>query len=135
MILEEVLLQLLTTDAPADIESKINGHIHFGVIKKHSHTYLRITNTNNPQSERTSTGHQHTIKNSTFQIDVFAKTYLSAQELAQQIASHLDAYQNDHSDLVIELIEVENIRPGYANTNEIHQHIIDLAITHRREPE
>lgn len=133
MILEEVLLQLLTTEAPVDVQNKINGHIHFGVIKKHRHTYLRVSNLSNPQSERTSQGKQHTIKRSMFQIDVFSKAYLETKELAENIADHLDAYQGTHNDLIIELIEVENLRSGYADTNEIHQHIIDIAITHRRE--
>lgn len=133
MILEEVLLQLLTTDAPDEIASSIKGHIHFGVIKKHRHTYLRISNINNPQSERTSAGTQHSIRGSVFQIDVFGHSYLSTKELAESIGNHLDAYQGAHDDLVIELIEVENIRPSYAKTTEIHQHIIDLAIKHRRK--
>jgi hypothetical protein len=133
MILEDVLLQLLTTGAPSSIETKLNGDIHFGVVPHHRNTYIRISNVSNPQSERNSTGAQHSTKRSTFQIDVFARHYLFAKELSTDIAEHLDAYQGTHDDLVIQLIEVEDMRPGFANTTETHQHIIDIAITHRRK--
>jgi hypothetical protein len=133
MTLEEILLQRLTTDATPSIQQRLNGHVHFGVVPKHRQTYVRISNISNPASERSSAGTQHSTKKSTFQIDVFAKHYLTAKELATYIADHLDAYQGTHEDVVIQLIEVENLRPGYANTTETHQHIIDIAITHRRK--
>lgn len=134
MIVEEVILALLTTLAPASISNAISGRINFGRIDHGSPIpALRVTGINSPASERISTGKQDTTKRSTYQIDVFAKTYLTAKSLADEIGNHLDSYQGTHENLVIQLIEVESISPGFGSTTEQHQHSIELAILHRRK--
>ncbi len=138
MTIEEFLLALLTVDAPAAITGTLNGRIRFGVIEKGcSYPVARVTGISNPTAERTSKGKQHTTKRSLFQIDVFDKTYLDTQQLAQKLGDHLDGYQGVKTDaserLIIQLIEVENIKPGYGNATETHQHSLDLAILYRRE--
>jgi hypothetical protein len=132
MINEEVILALLTTMAPAGISSKISDRIYFGVVDSGSvNPSLRVAGVSKPPSERTSKGKQHTTKRSTYQIDVFSDSYLEAVELTNAIGDHLDAYQGTHENLVIQLIEVAGINPGFGNTTEQHQHSIDLTILHR----
>ena len=132
MIVEEVILALLTALAPAEITSAISDRIDFGVVNSGTATpSLRVTGVSKPASERTSTGQQHTTKRSTYQIDVFSDNYLGAVELANTIGDHLDGYQGTHENLVIQLIEVTGINPGFGNTTEQHQHSIDLEILHR----
>ncbi|NRA24468.1 MAG: hypothetical protein HRU08_08325 [Oleispira sp.] len=132
MIVEEIILALLTTMAPAEISTKVSDRIDFGVVNSGTATpSLRVTGVSKPASERTSTGQQHTTKRSTYQIDVFSDKYLEATELASAIGDHLDGYQGTHENLVIQLIEVEGINPGFGNTTEQHQHLIELTILHR----
>ncbi|MEY8205413.1 MAG: hypothetical protein RPR40_10095 [Bermanella sp.] len=136
MTLEEFLLQRLTTDAPAAITNVLSGRIRFGIIEKGcDYPVVRITSIRSPASQRTSKAKQHTTKSATFQLDVFAESYLSALQVAQNIANHLDGHQ-DHADneenIAIQLIEVTDIKPGYGNGTETHQHSIDLTILYRR---
>jgi hypothetical protein len=133
MIIEEVILALLTTMAPLEISSKVSDRIFFGVVKIGAATpCLRVSGISNPAGERTSRGIQHTTKTSTYQIDVFSKSYLEAADLTAAINNHLDGYQGTHENLVIQLIEVTGTNPGFGNATEQHQHSIDLAILHRR---
>jgi hypothetical protein len=134
MIIEEIILALLTTLAPVELASKFLNRVYFGPVAKGAvNPCLRVTGISKPASERTSTAQQHTTKRATYQIDVFADHYLEAMELAEAIADHLDGYQETHGSLVIQLIEVEGINPGYGNTTEQHNHLIEVAILHRRK--
>ena len=134
MTLEEILLHLLTTAAPAELPALIADRIYFGRLDNGcEYPALRITGVSKPAGERNSAGQQHTTKRATYQIDVYADNYLDATKVAHLMSEYLDGYQGTHDNTVIQLIEVEDINPDFLQTTEKHQHSIDLAILHRNK--
>ena len=132
MTLEEILLHLLTTAAPAELPALIADRIYFGRLDNGcEYPALRITGVSKPAGERNSTGQQHTTKRATYQIDVYANKYLEAATIAGLITSHLDGYQSTHQTTVIQLIEADDINPDFLESSEKHRHSIDISILHR----
>lgn len=128
-MLETILIDMLTSSAPAAIANAVDDRVHPGVLPEScQYPAIRLTNISNPMAERTSKGNQHTTRESTFQLDCYGKTYLAAKQLADNVAELLDGYQATHDSTVIQLIEVTNIRPGWESGTEHHNHTLDITI-------
>ncbi|MDP2505385.1 DUF3168 domain-containing protein [Oceanobacter sp. 3_MG-2023] len=128
-MLEAILIDMLTSSAPAAIANAVADRVHPGVLPERCrYPAIRLANISNPMAERRSDGTQHTTKTSTFQLDVYARTYLAAKQLADDIAELLDGYQATHDTTVIQLIAVTNIRPGWESGTEHHNHTLDITI-------
>lgn len=86
---------------------------------------LTYTVLSKPTPERTSKRKAHTTKTTTMQIDVWAKSYLEAA-LIGGLVEGLDGRHLGN----ISLIEVDDVRPNFDNSSELHNRSIDLTITH-----
>lgn len=134
-MIEAIITDLLTSSAPAAVSNPVADRVFPGIIPhKCQYPAIRHQSINNPASQRNSAGTQHTTKRTTYQIDVFAKTYLQAKSIADAIAAYLDGYSATHDAISIDLIEVTNVRPGYADGSEKHHHIVELTLTWRTLP-
>tara|TARA_A100001015_G_scaffold219571_1_gene247036 strand:- start:934 stop:1338 length:405 start_codon:yes stop_codon:yes gene_type:complete len=134
-MLEAIITDLLLNSMPAEVINAIDDRVFPGIIpQKCRYPAIRHQSISNPASERTSAATQHTTKRSRYQIDVFAKSYMQASDLAHTIGEQLDGYSATHDQIGISLISTDDIRPGYASASEKHHHIIELTLTWRTLP-
>lgn len=134
-MIEIIITDLLLNDMPPSVSSALDDRIHPGLLPEEcGYPAIRHQSISNPASERTSTAKQHTTRRTRYQIDVFAKSYLSAATIATTIGEQLDGYSATHDQIGIDLISTDDIRPGFASASETHHHIIELTIIWRSLP-
>ena len=134
-MLEAIITDLLLNSIPEATASAISDRVHPGILPERcSYPAIRHQAISNPASERISNSKQHSTKRSRYQIDVFAKTYYQAANIANEIGLHLDGYSATHDQINIDLISTDDIRPGYASSSEKHHHIIELTLIWRAQP-
>ncbi len=134
-MIEAIITDLLLNSMPSSVADAISDRVHPGILpQKCSYPAIRHQVISNPASERTSKAKQHSTKNSRYQIDIFARSYLEAATIATIIADQLDGYSATHDTTTIDLIEVVDTRPGYADKTETHHHIIELNLIWRKQP-
>lgn len=131
-MLEIIITDLLINAMPPEVINAIDDRIYPAILPERcKYPAIRHQSISNPASERTSAGNQHTTKRSRYQIDVFARSYLQAAEIAHAIGEQLDGYSATHDQTTIDLVSTDDIRPGYASASEKHHHIIELTLTWR----
>lgn len=131
-MLEAIITDLLINAMPPEVINAVDDRIFPGILPEGCrYPAIRHQSISNPASQRTSAGTQHTTRQSRYQIDVFAKTYLQASDIANAIGQQLDGYSATHDQICIDLISTDDIRPGYASASEKHHHIIELTLTWR----
>lgn len=135
-MLEAIVTDLLLNAMPAEVGAAVSDRVFPGILPERcKYPAIRHQSISNPASERTSAGTQHTTKRSRYQIDVFARTYMQASEIAHQIGEQLDGYSATHDQIGISLISTDDVRPGYASASEKHHHIIELTLIWRHSHE